>query len=90
MITKFGKRFLTGHLAGNTDFAKKELSFGIGNTAPNSKGNDTRLDFEFYRIPVIVGSIDVSQTGTDMDGDPIFAYTAIYQATIPQDVAGVI
>lgn len=90
MITKFGKRFLTGYLASNTDFSKKELAFGIGSTSPNTKGNDTRLDFEFYRLPVSLGSIDISQTGTDIDGDPVFSYTAIYQATIPQDIAGVI
>ena len=90
MITRFGKRFLTGYLAGNADFAKKELAFGIGDTSPNTKGNDTRLDFEFYRLPVSLGSIDIAQTGTDLDGDPVFSYTAIYQATVPQDVAGVI
>lgn len=90
MITKFGKRFLTSHLAGSLDFTKKEIAFGIGNTAANPKGNDTKLNFEFYRLPVSVGSIDISQTGVDGDGDPVFSYTAIYQATIPQDVAGVI
>lgn len=90
MITKFGKRFLTNYLAGNVDFVKKELAFGIGSTAANIKGNDTRLNFEFYRVPVSVGSIDITQTGTDIDGDPTFSYTVIYQATIPQDVAGVI
>jgi len=90
MITKFGKRFLTGHMAGSSDFTKKEIAFGIGNTAANVKGNDTRLDFEFYRLPVTIGSIDISQTGVDGDGDPVFSYKAIYQATIPQDIAGVI
>jgi hypothetical protein len=90
MITKFGKRYLISHLAGNVDFTRKELALGISNTAPNSKGNDTRLGFEFYRVPITLGSIDIAQTGTDVDGDPIFSYTAIFQGTIPQDVAGVI
>lgn len=90
MITRFGKRFLTNYLAGNADFSKKELAFGIGNTAVNAKGNDTRLNFEFYRVPVTLGSIDITQTSVDGDGDPVFSYTAIYQGTIPQDVAGVI
>jgi hypothetical protein len=90
MITKFGKRYLISHLAGNVDFTRKELALGIGKTAPNSKGNDTRLGFEFYRVPITLGSIDIAQTGTDVDGDPIFSYTAIFQGTIPQDVAGVI
>lgn len=90
MITKFGKRFLTDYLAGNSDFSKKELALGIGSTTPNAKGNDTRLEFEFYRVPVTLGSIDIAQTGTDIDGDPIFSYTAIFHGTIPQDVAGVV
>jgi hypothetical protein len=90
MITKFGKRFLTSYLAGATDFSTKELAFGIGNTAANAKGNDTRLGFEFYRVPVNIGSIEITQTGVDGDGDPVFSYKAIYQTTIPQDVAGVI
>lgn len=90
MITKFGKRFLVSYLAGNTDFTSKELALGIGNTTPNSKGNDTKLAFEFYRVPITLGSIDISQTGTDVDGDPVFSYVAIFQGTIPQDVSGVI
>lgn len=90
MITKFGKRFLTSYLAGATDFSTKELAFGIGNVEANAKGNDTRLGFEFYRVPVNVGSIEITQTGVDGDGDPVFSYKAIYQTTIPQDVAGVI
>ena len=89
MITKFGKRFLINYLAGNADFSKKEIALGIGNTTPNAKGNDTRLEFEFYRLPAIISSIDIQQTGTDIDGDPIFSYKAVYQATLPQDIAGV-
>jgi hypothetical protein len=88
MITKFGKRFLTNYLAGNADFGKKELAFGIGNTAANADGNDTRLNFEFYRVPVTIGSIDITNTGTEQS--PVYVYKAVYQATIPQDVAGVI
>jgi len=90
MITKFGKRFLTSYLAGLTDFKNKELAFGIGSTAADAKGNDTRLDFEFYRVPVNLGSIEIIQTGVDEDDDPVFSYKAVYQTTIPQDVAGVI
>jgi hypothetical protein len=90
MITKFGKRFLTSYLSGSTDFSTKELAFGIGNTAANAKGNDTRLEFEFYRVPVNVGSIEITQTGVDLDGDPVFSYKAVYQTTMPQDVAGVV
>jgi len=90
MITKFGKRFLTGYLSGNNSFSSKELAFGIGSTAPNSKGNDTKLDFEFYRIPVELSSFNVIQNGVDGDGDPIYDYFVTYKSTIPQDVSGVI
>ena len=90
MITKFGKRFLTNHLAGNVSFVNRELAIGIDSTSPNAKGNDTRLGFEFYRVPVTLGSIDIVQTGVDVDGDPVFSYTAVYQGTIPQDIAGVV
>lgn len=89
MITKFGKRFITNYLAGNVNFATKDLAFGIGSTAVNVKGNDTRLEFETYRTSATLGSVDIEQTGVDGEGDPIFSYTAIFKATIPQDVAGV-
>jgi hypothetical protein len=90
MITKFGKRFLTSYIAGNVGFAQKDIALGIGTTTPNAKGKDTRLDFEFYRLPATLGSIDISQTGVDSENEPVFSYTAIYKATIPQDIAGVI
>jgi hypothetical protein len=89
MITRFGKRFITSYISGNADFSRKEIALGIGSTAPNAKGNDTRLDFEFYRVPVVLGSIDISQTGTDVDGDPVFSYIAVFQGSLPQDLAGV-
>ena len=86
MITRFGKRFLTNYLAGNADFGQKELAFGIGSSAASE--DNTRLNFEFYRVPVTIGSIDITNTGTNES--PVYVYKAVYQATIPQDVAGVI
>ena len=86
MITRFGKRFLTNYLAGNADFGQKELAFGIGSSAASE--DNTRLNFEFYRVPVTIGSIDITNTGTSES--PVYVYKAVYQATIPQDVAGVI
>ncbi len=77
-------------IAGASDFNSKDLAIGIGNTAVDANGNDTKLEFEFYRLPVTLGSFDISQTGVDGGGNPIFAYTAIYKATVPQDVSGVI
>ena len=85
MITKFGKRFISSYLAGMNNFATKDLAFGIDSTAVQSNGNDTRLGFEFYRIPVSLGSIDIQ---TDISGNS--TYAVVYQATIPQDVAGII
>jgi hypothetical protein len=84
MITKFGKRFLTNYLAGNISFPEKELALGIGNTAANVDGNDTRLEFEFYRVPVKLTSIDIAEVSGS------FVYKAVFVATIPQDMAGVV
>lgn len=85
MITKFGKRFISSYLAGTTVSPTKDLAFGIDSTAVQSNGNDTRLGFEFYRLPVSFGSIDIQ---TDVSGNS--TYSIVYQATIPQDVSGII
>lgn len=85
MITKFGKRFISSYLAGTAVSPTKDLAFGIDSTAVQSNGNDTRLGFEFYRIPVSFGSIDIQ---TDVSGNS--TYSIVYQATIPQDVSGII
>jgi hypothetical protein len=97
MITKFGKRFLTSYLAGSESFLNKDLALGIGSTTPNAKGNDTRLDFEFYRMPVELSSFNVLQSVDvngdlvfDVDGDPVYEYFVTYKSTIPQDVSGVV
>jgi hypothetical protein len=83
MITKFGKRFIAQYLAGNVTFPAQDLAVGIDSTAVNSSGNDTRLGFEFYRLPVTLGTIDIQ---TDENGDS--TYSVVYKATLPQDVAG--
>jgi hypothetical protein len=82
MITKFGKRFLTDFIAGNSDFNSKDIALGISSTAATE--NDTRLGFEFYRLPVSLTSIDIKEVSS------VFKYYAIYKATIPQDISGVI
>jgi hypothetical protein len=82
MITKFGKRFLTDYLAGNSDFTSKDLALGISSTAATV--NDTRLGFEFYRLPVTLSSINIEEVSS------VFKYYAIYKATIPQDISGVV
>jgi hypothetical protein len=86
MITKFGKRFLTSYIAGNSDFISKDLAFGIATASqlPVADTN-TRLGFEFYRLPVNLSSISVED-----DGVGGYNYYAIYKATIPQGISGVI
>ena len=84
MITKFGKRFLTSCIAGMNSFNKQSIAIGIDSTAVNVDGNDTRLGFEFYRLPVVFGGIDIQTVGANT------TYSVVYKTTIPQDVAGVI
>jgi hypothetical protein len=83
MITKFGKRFLTDYIAGNSNFSGKDIALGISSTAATV--NDTRLEFEIYRLPVNLSSINIED-----DGVGGFNYFAIYKTTIPQDISGVI
>lgn len=86
MITKFGKRFLTDYIAGNSDFNSKDLALGIATASDLAVADtNTRLGFEFYRLPVSLTSIDIQDNGVGG-----FNYYAIYKATIPQDVSGVI
>jgi hypothetical protein len=80
MITKFGKRFLTNQIAGNIANLNKDIAIGIDYTTDTE--NDTRLGFEFYRVPVSFGTTDI-QT---VEGST--TYSVIFKATIPQDVEG--
>jgi hypothetical protein len=80
VITKFGKRFLTNLIAGNVNFDKKDIALGIGETSATV--NDTRLEFETYRLPVIFGSTDIQTS------EGVTTYSVIYKTTLPVDVAG--
>lgn len=80
MITKFGKRFFTNQIAGNISNLNKDIAVGIDYA--NATENDTRLGFEFYRLPVLFGTTDI-QT---VDGNT--TYSVIFKTTIPQDVEG--
>ena len=85
LITKFGKRFLTTYLAGNVSFANKDLAVGIADgTDLAAADTNTRLGFEFYRLPVSFGSVDIQTSGGST------TYAVVYKATVPQDVAGII
>lgn len=83
MITLFGKRFLTNFLAGNKSFDKKDMAIGIATNLeyPLSDTN-SRLGFEFYRLPVKFGGIDIDTSVTPT------TYTAIFSTTLPTNLAG--
>jgi hypothetical protein len=86
MITRFGKRFIASYLAGMVSFPKQDIAIGVANgTDYASADSNTRLGFEFYRLPASFGSIDI-QT----DGGGNSTYSVIYKATLPQDIAGVV
>lgn len=83
MITKFGKRFLTNFIAGNTSFSSKEIAIGIAtNTEYALSDTNSRLGFEFYRVPARVGGVDIDASVTPTK------YTVIYSATLPTNIAG--
>ena len=85
MITKFGKRFLTSYIAGTASLDSKEMALGIatGSTLeyPLSDTN-SRLGFEFYRVPIRQGGIDI-----DASVSPV-RYTVIFSATLPTNISG--
>jgi hypothetical protein len=85
IITKFGKRYMTNLIAGNILDLNKDIAIGIDSQTPTV--NDTRLGFEFYRLPVKLRSIDIQQ---DTEDQEIFYYSAVFKTTIPQDVSGTI
>ena len=77
VITKFGKRFIANFLAGNIEDASKDIAIGIDTTAATDE--DTRLGFEFYRLPVTLGSTDIqTATVTSVSGSgSVITYTSL-------------
>jgi hypothetical protein len=84
LLTKFGKRYLTQYLAGQSNTNLKDIALGVGSTAATI--NDTQLGFEFYKSPVSMSSIDI-QTSSSTG---LSTYGVVYKTTIPVDVAGTI
>jgi len=80
VITLYGKRFLTNFIAGNISDSTKDIAFGIDSTAATHF--DTRLGFEFYRLPVEFGSTDIY---SDDNG---IKYFVVYKTVLPVDIAG--
>ena len=84
LLTKFGKRYLTQYLAGQSNTNLKDIALGVGSTTATV--NDTQLGFEFYKSPVSMSSIDI-QTSSSTG---LSTYGVVYKTTIPVDVAGTI
>lgn len=84
LLTKFGKRYITQFLAGQSSTSLKDIAIGVGSTTATV--NDTQLGFEFYRSPVTLNSIDI-QTSSSTG---LSTYGVIHKTTIPVDVAGII
>ena len=84
LLTKFGKRYLTQYLAGQSTNSLKDIALGVGSTAATV--NDTQLGFEFYKSAVSMNSIDI-QTNQSTG---ISTYGVVHKTTIPVDVAGII
>jgi len=83
MITKFGKRFLTSYIAGTSSLALKEMALGIATNAEYPLADtNSRLGFEFYRVPIRQGGIDIDATTSPV------TYTVIFSAILPTDIAG--
>jgi hypothetical protein len=84
LLTKFGKRYLTQYLAGQSNTNLKDIALGVGSTTATV--NDTQLGFEFYKSPVSMSSIDIQTSSTT----GITTYGVVYKTTVPVDVAGII
>ena len=84
ILTKFGKRYITQFLAGQSNTSSKDIALGIGSTPATV--NDTQLNFEFYRSEVNITSVDI-QTSTSTG---LTTYGVVYKTTIPVDVSGII
>ena len=85
MITKFGKRFLTSFIAGTSSLSSKEMAIGIANGSASEyplSDTNSRLGFEFYRVPIRQGGIDINSTGATT------TYTVIFSAILPKEISG--
>lgn len=74
MLTAKGKTFLKQYLAGHAGTVAGALSVGIGSTGATI--NDTRLQFEFARVPITVIDYDFSTE------------KLVFKATLDENVSG--
>jgi len=81
VITKFGARYFTNLIAGNVPNYKLDMAFGICTGAEYALSNEnSRLGFEFYRVPVTFGSTDIQTTAG------VTTYSVVFKTTLLQDV----
>jgi hypothetical protein len=89
MITRFGKRFITSYLAGLNSFSKQDLAIGIAdNTDYALADTNSRLGFEFYRLPATLSSVDIRSaniTGATGNGT-IITYIADNNFSVDQTI----
>lgn len=84
ILTKYGKRYITEYLAGQSTNPLKDIAIGISTTAATV--NDTQLGFEFYKSRVTLSSPDIQTSA--LTG--LTTYGVVYKATLPPEVSGTI
>lgn len=84
ILTKYGKRYITQYLAGQSNNSSKDIAIGISQTAATE--NDTQLGFEFYKSQINLSSIDIQTSSIT----GLSTYGVVYKTTLPPDVAGTI
>lgn len=84
VLTKYGRRYITEYLSGQSSNPSKDIAIGISSTPATE--NDTQLGFEFYKSKVNLSSPNIqtnSATG-------LTTYGVVYKTTLPPDVSGII
>ena len=68
----------------NTATGTAVTNSSTGRAFKKASDLDTRLGFEFYRLPVSLTSTDIQTAGASS------SYSIVYKTTIPQEISGVI
>lgn len=84
ILTKYGKRYITEYLSGQSSSSLKDIAIGISTTPATV--NDTQLGFEFYKSRVTLSSPDIQTSA--LTG--LTTYGVVYKATLPPEVSGTI
>jgi hypothetical protein len=84
ILTKYGRRYITEYLSGQSGNPSKDIAIGISTTAATE--NDTQLGFEFYKSRVNLSSPNI-QTNQSTG---LTSYGVVYKTTLPTDISGII